>query len=161
MVHVVLIPRALLLENIHISEIKTQLMVQVLFDPYKKPVLVHGIIYDVFPEIQQYFICYYQGWQLRPFKDLEIEAEQIADPVYEPRISCSLVVCDLLDPSLFIPESLRDLCLTIAGIEKKLLVDPVLIGPNVPSGLGRGEPCMGIANSSSHFLLDPEIGSNP
>ena len=103
MVHVVLIPRAPLLENIHISEIKTQMMVQVLFDPYKKPVLVHGIINDVFPEIQQYFICHHQRWQFWLFKDLKIEAQQIADPVYESGIPCSLVVRDLLDPSLFIP----------------------------------------------------------
>jgi hypothetical protein len=135
--------------------------VQVLFDPYKKSVLIHGIINVLFPEIQQYFICQHKRWQLWLFKDLKIEAQQIADPIYESGFPCSLVIRDLLDPSLFIPESLRDLYLTVAGVEKELLVDPVLVSPNVPSGLGRGEPGMGIANSSCHFLLDPEIRSNP
>jgi hypothetical protein len=136
-------------------------MVEVLPDPHKKPVLVHGIINNILSEIQQYFICQHKRWQIGIFEKLKIKAQQVTDPVYESGFPCSMVVLDLLYPSLFIPEPLRDLDLTVAGTEKKLLVDPVLVHPNTPVGSGGREPGMGIACCPGHSFLDPEICSNP
>jgi hypothetical protein len=158
-VHVVLISCTSLLVYIHVPEIKTQVMIQVLFDADEKPVLIHGVVNDVLSEIQQNFIRNNKRRQFRLLEDAKIGAKQVAHTVDEPGFSGSLVVVDLLYPSLLVPESLGQLGFAVAGTEYELLIYPVLVHPSIPVRSGRREPGMSIPNCCRHFFLDPEIGS--
>lgn len=153
MVHVVLITRAPLLVNIHISKVEAEVVIQVLFDADEDAVLVHRIVHHFFSEIQQNFISNHQGWKFGSFKEWKVETEQVTHSVNEPGFTGTYIVFDLLYPPLFIPEPLCDQRFTGTGAEQELLVDPVFIGPGLPARLCRREPCMGIARRCRHSFL--------
>lgn len=137
MVHVVLVTCSPLLVNIHVSKVKAEVGIQVLFDADEDAVLIHRIVHHFFSEIQQNFISNHQRRKLGTFKEGEIETEQITHPVNKPGFTGTYIVFDLLYPPLFIPEPLCDQRSAGAGAEQELLVDPVFIGPGLPARLYR------------------------
>ena len=53
MIHIILVSAVLLLVDIHITEIETQVCIDLLAYPNEKPVLVERVIHHLLPEMHQ------------------------------------------------------------------------------------------------------------
>lgn len=106
MVAAILVSTQFLLPYMHIAKIEGKRFGELLFNAAKDPVLIEGVINNVFTSLQHHFISNYQGRNFLFFTHRNIQRKLVAEPGSIAVFIYWLKINQLLYPAFFNTETI-------------------------------------------------------